>query len=148
MDGTVAEQDFKYFIWDSYKWTSAHLLRSRWGGGGGIPFPLPVALVWGYSCTRGKFVDISMQFLPRLIEGGNWSIFIIDIQWRLALFSSGLGHGVPGSWSWPMACPEPKFMNVQCLGIILRVLRLGVSLFNVYITNQFQTLLLKGGVGE
>jgi hypothetical protein len=38
-------------------------------------------------------------------------------------------------------CPEAKFMKVQFwfLGIILRVLRLEVSAYNVYITNHFQT---------
>jgi hypothetical protein len=30
---------------------------------------------------------------------------------------------------------EAEFMNVQFLGVILRVLRLEVSLYNVYITN-------------
>jgi hypothetical protein len=32
------------------------------------------------------------------------------------------------------------------LGIILRVLRLEVSIYNVYITNQFQTPFAQGGV--
>jgi hypothetical protein len=33
------------------------------------------------------------------------------------------------------------------LGIILRVLRLQVSVYNVYIINQFQSTVLKGGGG-
>ncbi len=41
-------------------------------------------------------------------------------------------------------------MNAQFwrfLGIILRVLRLKVSVYNVYITNQFQTTFARGGGG-
>jgi hypothetical protein len=33
------------------------------------------------------------------------------------------------------------------MGIILRVLRLEVSVYNVYITNQFQTTFAQGGGG-
>ncbi len=47
---------------------------------------------------------------------------------------------------------EAKFMNVQfdnfvevSLGIILGVLRLDVSVYNVYISNQFQTTFAQGG---
>jgi hypothetical protein len=36
---------------------------------------------------------------------------------------------------------------LRFLGIILRVLRLEVSGYNVYITNQFQTTYAQGGVG-
>jgi hypothetical protein len=36
---------------------------------------------------------------------------------------------------------------MRFLGIILRVLRLGVSVYNVYITNQFQTTFAGGGGG-
>jgi hypothetical protein len=47
---------------------------------------------------------------------------------------------------------EPEFMNVQFrrgfLGIILRVLRLEVSLYNVYIKNQFQITFAQGGRGS
>jgi hypothetical protein len=43
--------------------------------------------------------------------------------------------------------PEAEIMNVQCRGIILRVLRLQVSVYNVYITNQFQTTFAQGGWG-
>jgi hypothetical protein len=42
-------------------------------------------------------------------------------------------------------------MNVRTLrflGIILRVPRLEVSVYNVYITNQFQTTFAQGGGGE
>ncbi len=51
-----------------------------------------------------------------------------------------------------MLRPEAEFMNrtilLRFLGIILRVDRLEVSVYNVYITNQFQTtFLLKGGEG-
>ncbi len=42
--------------------------------------------------------------------------------------------------------PEAEFMNVHFfLGIILRVFRLEVSVYNVYITNQFQTTFAQGG---
>ncbi len=37
---------------------------------------------------------------------------------------------------------------VEVLGIILRVLRLDVSIYNVYITNQFQTTFAQEGEGE
>ncbi len=45
--------------------------------------------------------------------------------------------------------PETGFMNIQFLGIILRVLRLEVSIaiHNVYITNQFQSTFARGGGG-
>ncbi len=38
--------------------------------------------------------------------------------------------------------PEAEIMRF--LGIILRVLRLEVSVYNVYITNQFQTTFAQG----
>ncbi len=48
-------------------------------------------------------------------------------------------------------CTEAEFMNVQFhwgfLGLILRVLRLEVSLHSVYIINQFQTTFAQGGGG-
>jgi hypothetical protein len=37
---------------------------------------------------------------------------------------------------------------LRFLGIIFRVLRLEVSVYNVYITNQFQILFAQGGGGE
>jgi len=37
-----------------------------------------------------------------------------------------------------------RAISLRFLGIILRVLRLEVSVFNVYITNQFQTTLAQG----
>jgi hypothetical protein len=47
--------------------------------------------------------------------------------------------------------PEAEFMNAQIslrfLGILLRVLRLEVSVYNVYITNQFQTTFAQEGMG-
>ncbi len=48
---------------------------------------------------------------------------------------------------------KPKLMNVQIslrlLGLILRCLRLEVYVYNVYITNQFQTTFAQGeGWGE
>jgi hypothetical protein len=36
---------------------------------------------------------------------------------------------------------------LRFLGIILRVLRLEVSVYNVYITNQFKTTIAQGGRG-
>jgi hypothetical protein len=40
-------------------------------------------------------------------------------------------------------------MNVHCtISLRLRVLRLEVSVYNVYITNQFQTTFGSGGRGE
>jgi hypothetical protein len=41
---------------------------------------------------------------------------------------------------------EPTIL-LRFLGIILRVLRLEVSVFNVYITNQFQTTFARVGGG-
>jgi hypothetical protein len=43
--------------------------------------------------------------------------------------------------------PEAEFMKVQFLGIILRIVRLEVSIYDVYITNQFQTTFAHGGGG-
>ncbi len=43
--------------------------------------------------------------------------------------------------------PEAEFMSVQFLGIILRVIRLEVSVYNIYITNQSQTTVAQGGWG-
>ncbi len=40
-----------------------------------------------------------------------------------------------------------RIISLRFLGIILRVLRLEVSVYNVYITNQFQTTLQGGGRG-
>jgi hypothetical protein len=57
----------------------------------------------------------------------------------------------------PTSLPESCLLNrsrihehtisLRVLGTILRVLRLEVSVYNVYITNQFQTLLITGGRG-
>ncbi len=54
----------------------------------------------------------------------------------------------------PACNTEAEFMNVQFflrfLGVILRVLRIEVSVYNVYITKQFQTTFARGwggGVG-
>jgi hypothetical protein len=41
-----------------------------------------------------------------------------------------------------------RTISLRFLGIILRVLRLEVSVSNVYITTSFKPLLLKGGGGE
>jgi hypothetical protein len=38
-----------------------------------------------------------------------------------------------------------RTIRLRFLGIILRVLRLGVSICNVYITNQFQTTFARRG---
>ncbi len=40
-----------------------------------------------------------------------------------------------------------RTISVVLLGIIVRVLRLQVSEYNVYITNQFQTTFFRGGGG-
>ena len=40
-----------------------------------------------------------------------------------------------------------RTITLRFLGIILRVLRLEVSVYNVYITNQFQTTFAQGGGG-
>ncbi len=46
-------------------------------------------------------------------------------------------------------CPEAKFMNVQfSWGIILRVLRHVVYVYNFYIANQFQPTFAGGGGGD
>ncbi len=80
---------------------------------------------------------------------GNGSIFAC----RLLLSSCLLilaGHHFPGasysnlkqnSWTYNFVA---KFLG----HIILRVLRHEVSLYNVYITNQFQTIFARGGGGE
>jgi hypothetical protein len=51
-----------------------------------------------------------------------------------------------------LCTPEVEFKNIgtisfRFLGIILRVLRLEVSVYNVYITNKFQTTFAQGGGG-
>jgi hypothetical protein len=38
-----------------------------------------------------------------------------------------------------------RTISLRFLGIILRVLRLEVSVYNAYITNQFQTTFSRGG---
>ncbi len=38
-----------------------------------------------------------------------------------------------------------RTISLRSLGIIFRVLRLEVFIYNVYITNQFQTIFAKGG---
>ena len=55
-------------------------------------------------------------------------------------------HCVGGWYDWTQA----EFMNVQFwfLGIILKVLRFEVSAYNVYISNQFQTIFAWGWVGD
>jgi hypothetical protein len=40
-----------------------------------------------------------------------------------------------------------RTISLRFLGIILRVLRLEVSIYNVYITNQFQTTFAQWGGG-
>ncbi len=40
-----------------------------------------------------------------------------------------------------------RTISLSCLGIILRVLRSEVSVYNVYITNQFQTTFAREGGG-
>jgi hypothetical protein len=41
-----------------------------------------------------------------------------------------------------------RTISLRFLGIILRVLRLEASVYNVYITNQFQTTVDQGGGGK
>jgi hypothetical protein len=41
-----------------------------------------------------------------------------------------------------------RTISLRFLGIVLRVLRLEVSEYNVYITNQFQTTFAQGGRGK
>jgi hypothetical protein len=46
-------------------------------------------------------------------------------------------------------CTEAEFMNVQVRGgLIISVLRLEVSVYNVFITTQFQTTFAQGGGGS
>ncbi len=40
-----------------------------------------------------------------------------------------------------------RTISLRFLGIILRFLRLEVSVYNVYVTNQFQTTFCSGGGG-
>ncbi len=47
-----------------------------------------------------------------------------------------------------MSSPEAEFMNVQLRWSFLRVLRLEVSVYNVYITNQYQTAFSQGEEGS
>ncbi len=48
---------------------------------------------------------------------------------------------------WSRSRIHKRTISLRFLGIILRVLRFEVSVCNVYITNQFQTTLLKGWGG-
>jgi hypothetical protein len=41
-----------------------------------------------------------------------------------------------------------RTISLRFLGIILRVIRLEVSVYNVFITNQFQPTFARGGGGE
>jgi hypothetical protein len=53
-----------------------------------------------------------------------------------------------------ITCTEAEFMNdertisLRFLGIVLRVFRLEVFVYKVYITNQFQTIFAQGGEEE
>ncbi len=57
-------------------------------------------------------------------------------MWSLFLWPSLL---MPNSWT---------YTSLRFLAIILRGLRLEVSIYNVYTTNQFQTTFAQGGRGE
>jgi hypothetical protein len=76
----------------------------------------------------------------------------LSISLFISLCLSLTSLSVMNSWSGSDALfsvfPEAEFMNVHFfLGILFRVLRLEVSVYNVYITNQFQTTFARGGGG-
>jgi hypothetical protein len=48
---------------------------------------------------------------------------------------------------WDRIRIHERTISLRFLGINLRVLRLEVSVYNVYITNQFQTTVAGGGGG-
>ncbi len=54
--------------------------------------------------------------------------------------------------SWQLYMYEAEFMKVtissRFLDLIVRVLRLEVSIYNVYISDQLQTTFARGGGGE
>ncbi len=67
------------------------------------------------------------------------------ISWASSIEQSGTSYV-----SINIANPEAEFMHVRTislrfLGIVLTVLRLQVSVYNVYITNQFPTTFAGGG---
>ncbi len=47
--------------------------------------------------------------------------------------------------NWPWSRIHERTISLRFLGIILIVLRLEVSVYNVYTTNQFQTTFVQGG---
>jgi hypothetical protein len=73
-------------------------------------------------------------------------------SWIRLLYSTSLRHilgknflyGVSHSWSRILELT----ISLRFLSIILRVLRLEVSVYNVYITNEFQTTFAQGGGGD
>jgi hypothetical protein len=69
--------------------------------------------------------------------GGDSFTHRVQTEWQLPL------SGVHSIIMKNVAQPEAEFMKVQFrsgfLGIISRVLRLDVSVYNIYLTSQFQT---------
>jgi 1-acyl-sn-glycerol-3-phosphate acyltransferase len=86
------------------------------------------------------------------------SVFIVGLALLVLLFVS-FGDVITNAYifslyiyfrcngNYNLMNPEAEFMSVQFLGIILRVIRLEVSVYNIYITNQFQTTVAQGGWG-
>ncbi len=62
----------------------------------------------------------------------------------LATFPLEDYSGSPGGHSWTRGRIHERNILLRFLGIILRVFRLEVSVYNVYITNQFQTTFARG----
>ncbi len=94
-----------------------------------------------YYLTVGRMAGFHFRMkggvTPHSLEQRTLSV--ISGKWRL---QSPLGKA-PESRSQI----HERTISFRCLGIILRVLRPEVSVYNVYITDQFQTPFARGGGG-
>ncbi len=62
----------------------------------------------------------------------------------LATFPLEKYSSSPGGHSWIRRRIHERTISLRCLGIILRLLRLEVSVYIVYITNQLRTTFTRG----
>ncbi len=68
-------------------------------------------------------------------------------DWKLRRGDRKGSIDVGGLRTCPWSRIHERTISLRFLGIILRVLRLEVSIYNVYITNQSQTTFAEGGGG-
>ncbi len=113
---------------------------------------------WGWRGARpSSFISStpSTQITSPLPQEELLNESICTLLYRLSPLLSGWGQLSPPSrppvyWSTEAILNPNSWTQIllRFLGIILRVLRLEVSVYNVYITNQFQTTFSAGGGGN